>query len=367
MHLRIRKEMPFQAEIARKLSPKEDRAKSHTNRSLTRFVLFLIALFFFPSCVTLPQKELAKRPDVVATPSEVSDLLSLVATRIHMNEWQTPWGRELACGWIFAKEGDFFRAISSFKKALIFLDNMEEAKALNYDLSNRLKIEAVTGVVASYLFNKKYAHVIEAWDSLSPSLQLRGQQETKWLLIMMVQALSASKDSEERAHALALMLPENDPDRVPLILYTAIRSQSKLQLEALKAVNNPMVSKTSTLFTEVANKSKNPDLAFGMNLLLPGSGYAYLDQWSTGFTSLTINGLFIGAIIEFFKAHQPMAACIALGLELGWWAGGASGARLATYEYNHQLWLRDAEKFMRANMLYPEAILWRTLHADPLN
>ncbi len=328
----------------------------------------IFSLFIVSGCVQLPEKELSVKPDIAITPSETIDLTTALADKFQPLGFEKPWDREMTCGWVFAKEGDFYRAITCFRKGLIYLDMMPEAKVLSEEMVNQLKIESVTGIIASYVFHKKYDHAIEAWETFSPSISLQGKPEAKWLLIMMVQAFSASKEHEERASAIAAMLPHYDPDRASLLCYLALRANSILPLKYLRpdgatdSFLGDLPNQTESLFSQWKEKKKNPALACGMNILIPGSGYAYIGQWPTAFTSLTINGLFIGATVEFFKSGQPMAALITLGLELGWWGGGAIGARLSTQEYNHHLWLEMAKKLMKEKHIYPEAILWKALH-----
>ncbi len=329
----------------------------------SRFLAILGAVFFCcTGCVQLPEKELSIKPDIAITTSEATDLITSLSRKFPKPSPSTLWGQEILCGWIFAQECDFFRAITCFRKAIIYMDTVEA-----FDPSlNSLRIEAITGIISSYILQKKYDDVIQIWDKLSGTITLQNRKEAKWLLIMLVQALSSKQEYEERAISLANMLPIEDPDKIRLLTYLALRSQSFTPCTPLTpaTADNPVLKQTKELFADWQQKKKNPTLAFSMNCIVPGSGYAYLGQNTTAFTSFTINVLFIGAMLEFMKAHQPMAAIITLGLEMGWWAGGSIGARLATHEYNHRLWLDMAKKFMRKEHLYPEAILWRSLISE---
>ncbi len=335
--------------------------------SVSLLTLLLALLFTTSSCVRLPEKELLTKADVPLRPSEVIDLTTSLSKKFGPSRYSTLWEQELTCGWVFAKEGDLYRAITCFRKALIYLNLLPENSVLSQELHNRLRIEAVTGMVASYVFHKKYHHAIEVWENFGNTLNLQGRHEAKWLLIMVVQAFSSSDEYEERAEELASMLPIEDPDRASLLYYLAIRSYSTRPLKYLATQQTaaaeapPLSQEIETLFQEWAKRRKNPNLAFGLNLIIPGSGYAYLGQFPTAFTALSMNTLFIGACIEFFKAAQPMAGLVTLGLEFGWWGGGALGARLSTREYNHYLWLSMARKYMSDKHLYPEAILWKAL------
>jgi hypothetical protein len=107
------------------------------------------------------------------------------------------------------------------------------------------------------------------------------------------------------------------------------------------------------IVTAYQKERKSPTSARVWNAILPGAGYAYVGQYETAATSFAINALFIIATVELFSAHQPAAACIALGLEVGWYAGGIMGAGLAAEEYNRRLYETLGKAYLERYQLFP--------------
>lgn len=320
----------------------------------------------------MPQEPLLIKPHVPLMPSEKVEIVKGLSEYYKPYDTSSVWGQEMICGWSFAQEGDFYRAITCFRKATFLFQATQLDGTAFSESQKKLYLQATTGIITSYVLSDKYAQAIEAWHTLQDKVSLQNKAEAKWLLLLLVEAYSSTSDGMNDAIALASLLPFSDPDREKLFQYLALRMRSKEPLSYMNP-QQPMEvvpqtkeqlltqNKTENLFQEWQKKKKSPKSAAIMNLLLPGSGYLYLGQYPTAFTSLALNSLFIGATVEFFKAGQPMAGVIALGLELGWWGGGATGSYLQAQQYNHKKWVDMAERFMKQEGLYPEALLWNDM------
>ena len=90
-----------------------------------------------------------------------------------------------------------------------------------------------------------------------------------------------------------------------------------------------------------------PPLAAGITaLIVPGSGFLIAGQLGPALASFILNGLFIGAITWAITQQNYALAAVALGLEVGWYFGGASGSAQAAADANQRV-LREAQKSYR--------------------
>ena len=79
-----------------------------------------------------------------------------------------------------------------------------------------------------------------------------------------------------------------------------------------------------------------PAVAALLNLAVPGAGFAYAGRFGPAIASFLLNGAFITAIVwAVQKRNYPLAAA-ALGLEVGWYFGGAQGAGQAVLDANEK-------------------------------
>lgn len=79
---------------------------------------------------------------------------------------------------------------------------------------------------------------------------------------------------------------------------------------------------------------KNPKKAGFLNLILPGSGYAYAGYPQTGAISFLTNGLFAWGTVVAAQKGQTALAIILGSVNLAWYFGGVQGAANAATRTN---------------------------------
>jgi TolA-binding protein len=92
---------------------------------------------------------------------------------------------------------------------------------------------------------------------------------------------------------------------------------------------------------------KSPVLAGLMSAIVPGTGHFYSGRWRDGTIALLLNGAFLAAGIEAVSAGNEAAAGVLFFFEAAWYSGAIYGAVNATYKYNRDLedrWLQGLER-----------------------
>ena len=93
---------------------------------------------------------------------------------------------------------------------------------------------------------------------------------------------------------------------------------------------------------------KNPYLAGGLSLLLPGSGFAYLGMWQSASLSFLLTGISYWAAYDLNKQEQTGASLAAALVGSVFHLGGALGAADAALEINQRLVRPIANELLRS-------------------
>lgn len=115
--------------------------------------------------------------------------------------------------------------------------------------------------------------------------------------------------------------------------------QSSSSLEALTELSssNSLSEETrQTLLDYTRVSRKSPYAAGTLNLLLPGSGYAYLGMWQTAALSFLLTGLCVFAAREQFLDHKPLTGTAVAMVGSVFYIGGAIGAAQSAYDLNRK-------------------------------
>jgi len=246
------------------------------------------------------------------------------------------WGKEMLLGRAFAKEGDWYRALTSFRKArfLLQLDN-----ALTPEREARLAwSEALV-----YGLSGKWNEVLSTWEQHREHFTIN-QNVLKEQWIILLYAAYMYEAREEEAESLCSLLPASSPIVQKLHEWKGL---SFIQQE------KPASAQATPLEKMVHSQMKSPTKAKVMNALLPGLGYLYVDQKQTALTSLLLNTCFLGAGIQLLHAHQPFLAIITFSFEAGWYFGGITGAGLAAEQYNEAMKTRIIQPYLQSQKSFP--------------
>lgn len=252
------------------------------------------------------------------------------------------WARELLIGNAFAKECDFYRAITAYKRALILIPSTEadRRQQIEYDL------------MLAYYLGGKHQEVLNIFESseicqASPSFPAFNQ------LLLIVYDSYLQTNQEEKAacvlEAISKFSPESAED---LSLYQTLKSAEVEEARCLisRHRESAAMGMDFALYDQFA---KSPSKARTLNALLPGAGYYYVGQRRSAATAFIINALFTAAAYQFFARGYPAAGAITASLEMGWYLGGINGAGIEAHEFNTRLFEGVSKKILTDNACFP--------------
>lgn len=258
-------------------------------------------------------------------------------------ECRRDWGKEMLIAQDFAKEQDYYRAITAFKRALFLMPSHERQR----------KPEIEFCIIQAYYFGCKYQEAIETFEKSSLLFASPDFPPLQDMLTMVYECYLQIGDCERAENVLKHFEQINCGKAAKLQAYGAFMSADECGLADLDDPEGTY----NCFLANYYSKKKSVETAQFYNAVLPGAGYLYVGQKNTALTSFLINALFIGAAYQFFDRGYPAAGLIMVSFETGWYFGGIYGAGLAAREYNQSLFQKSAEDTMVENRLFPILML----------
>lgn len=276
-------------------------------------------------------------PNIIYYPSErILEGMPSPFPPLTLIELEEEWGKELFFGLHFAKEFDFYRAITCYKRAL-FASPPEKIFEIEYHL------------IEAYYLGRKYDQVIEIYESGTLgeiALEAPGVHE---LLLMLYDSYLALDQNIKACRIQALIQSLEPSIEENLQMYTAIESANFCALESLQITDPDLRS----FLADYQTLKKSVRMAQSFNALLPGAGYYYVGQSKTAVTAFIVNALFTYAAYQFFDRGYIAAGLITSSLEIGWYLGGINGAGLAAQEINESTYSTLGKDFLIKKRLFP--------------
>ena len=294
--------------------------------------LFCFCILLLTGCVPhLDRQE--KGLIYIPSDSERAALLEYPEQNVHVSP-TSEWGQEILLGQAFAKEGDWYRALTSFKKARFLLH-------LTNSSTPEIEARITWSECLIYAFNDRWHDVTTTWEHTSEKLYITDPLMTEQWSILLFTAYTY-EGWKERADSFLAQLPKESPIR-----------KSLLEWRELSLFSREDQPKDSLIEQLLLSKMKSPQKAKVFNALLPGLGYWYTGQKESACTSFLLNGAFIGATIQLFQAHQPFLALITLSFEAGWYLGGITGAGIEAENYNQRIKEATLTPYLRQKRGFP--------------
>ena len=257
----------------------------------------------------------------------------------------TDWGKEYIIARAFADELDLYRAVSTFKRAEILIENNTERKAeIQYD------------ILLCYFLGKRYDEAIEAFERSDLSRVDKSFLAYHDLLLVLYESYHELKNDEKQARILELLEKTFPATSEEIKVSQAIR-QGDLDTIQLFACGFQHPSYLDNMMEDYTAQKKSVATAQILNALLPGAGYLYIGQRKSAFTAFLLNGLFIAAATQFFIHKHVAAGIITTGFEAGWYFGGIYGAGEEAKYYNERLYERSASTVLNEHKLFPILML----------
>jgi tetratricopeptide (TPR) repeat protein len=302
-------------------------------------------LIFIALCSSACQKVVDEfEPNIVYFPNPVVvAALPTAFPSLSPAECRADWGKELRVGYSCAKEQDYYRAITAFKRALVFLPPT---------LRDR-KMQIEYGIFHAYYLAYKYQDAIETYEGSS---LIFAQQDSfpayRDLLVQMWESYRKIGEDQKAENAMLLLQEYFPCDAAKLELSKAvIDADFPAVINAADAF--PEHADLNALLDDYMHLAKSPAQARFYQTVLPGAGFYYVGQKKAAFTSFVINALFIWAAYRFFETGNIAAGIVTASLESGWYLGGINGAGLAATEFNERLYHTQGRDYLRQKALFP--------------
>ncbi|WP_068467277.1 tetratricopeptide repeat protein [Candidatus Protochlamydia phocaeensis] len=282
-------------------------------------------------------------PVIIYTPppQRISELPSAFSP-LSEEEKQQEWARELLMGDAFAREWDFYRAITCYKRALILIPDqaIERRLQLDYDM------------ILCYYLGHKYQEAINIFEA-SDLIQVNPLFPAFNNLLLILYECYQQTQQEEKAECIWEVINKCSPETaMDLSLFWHLKKGQieEAQAEVCGHRDFQTMQPDLDLYYQYA---KSPTKAKYLNAILPGAGYYYVGQRKAAVTSFIINALFTAAAYQFFRHGYPAAGLITASLEMGWYYGGMNGARIEAEEFNNRLYEGVSKKILTDHRLFP--------------
>lgn len=264
---------------------------------------------------------------------------------LSVEERSTDWGKEFIIAQAFAEELDLYRAVSTFKRALILLHDQQARKLeIQYD------------IVLCFFLGKRYDEAIEAFEKSDLAHVDKTFPAYRDLLLVLFESYRELSNQEKQDRIIELMdksFPETSEE---IKVSLAIREGDLTTInEFAEGFQHP--SYLDNLLECYCTQKKSVATAQVLNALLPGAGYLYIGQRKSAFTAFLLNGLFIAAATQFFIHKHVAAGIITAGFEAGWYFGGIYGAGEEAKYYNERLYEKNASVVLNEYKLFPILML----------
>jgi tetratricopeptide (TPR) repeat protein len=258
------------------------------------------------------------------------------------DERKQEWIKELIMGDTFAKECDFYRAITCYKRALILLpcEVIERRLQLDYNL------------MLCYYLGGKYQETINIFEASSISQANPDFPAFNNLLIIVYECYLQLKQEDKVECVLEIIRKFSPETADDLTLYQNLKEGEIESARPLMSQHRDAEA-METDFAFYDQFAKSPRKARFLNAILPGAGYYYVGQRRSALTSFIINALFTAAAYQFYHRGYWAAGAITTSLEMGWYLGGINGAGIEAQEFNARLYEGVSRKILTEHDCFP--------------
>lgn len=235
----------------------------------------------------------------------------------------------------FMEEGEYYRAVTEYKKLLILFPESEKA---DY---------ALCKIGAAYYQGEEYEDCVESFSSLrvkyKRSKYLEESQFYQGLCLWKLKKLESARETFDDLAASHPQSPYAPSSLVGASLVALDQGNvpvSRNRLEQLmtrypgdeSARNAKEAMSLVSRYKNLPRKSET--LAAIMSAIIPGSGYLYAGHFGDGVTAFLINGLWIAGAVTGIRAEYYAVAGVLAGVGLPFYVGNIYGSANAAKKWN---------------------------------
>lgn len=235
----------------------------------------------------------------------------------------------------FLEQGEYYRAITEFKKLLILFPDSESADyaffAIGLCYFKGDQYDKTEEALASFRKNRPTSPLNERATYLEGLACLKAKHFTtaQGLFALLSDRLPPSEYSPLSLVALSLVAYEQEqmPDAARYL-------KSFLDRYPLHP-DGERVRKALILLDDYTHlPKKSPVLAAILSTVLPGAGYVYANRSGDGAMAFLVNGLFVGSEVAAWQAENIALGAIIGGVGLPFYLGNIWGSANAARKQN---------------------------------
>lgn len=261
-------------------------------------------------------------------------------------EKKEAWGKEYLLGQRFAQDLDFYRAITTFKRAEYLLPDDETERLLEIQYQ----------MLLCYYLGKRYEDAIQSYNHSKLYTTTIAFPAYHDMLIILYECYVETEDEAKAEHTLRT-IRRYYPETAKKLELATVMIEGDLYAIERESQQDPSKAYLSEILTEYDAKKKSVKKAQTLNMILPGAGYLYVGQKQSAITAFLLNGLFIAAAVHFFNKGEIAAGVITTSFEAGWYFGGVYGAGESAKLYNERVYEDLAYPALNRNGLFPVLML----------
>lgn len=246
-------------------------------------------------------------------------------------------------------EGDYFRAITEYKRLLYFHPQSPNAE------------KAAFRIAEAYKQAGRWEEAIERFRQfLARYPQSPDMPRARYLLAICEKEVKRTRDAVETfAGIIKDELPVyRDLSLIQTAMIYLQEGDRRGAAKALRdvAADGPYGRRTREAATRIENlgegEEKDPAVAGTLAAILPGAGHLYVGRYRDAAVAFGLNAAFIASAVELFRKDNNILGGIVSFVELGWYMGNIYSAAASAHKFNR----RQREDFIRS--------LWEELSVD---
>jgi len=236
---------------------------------------------------------------------------------------------------VFMAEGEYYRAITEYKKFLILFPDSEKA---DYALFK-------TGM--AYYRGEEYEPSVQYFSVLGEKYKTsRHLPEASFFEGLSYWKIKDREKARTTFDALSEVFPRSEFAPLALVAGSLVTFEEENVTASLKRLEwltdrypeypgSKNAKEAMTLIDQYPRlPEKSETLAAAMSAVLPGSGYIYADRVGDGITAFIINTLFIAGTITAIHRENYAVAGIVGGVGLPFYLGNIYGSANAAKKWN---------------------------------
>jgi tetratricopeptide (TPR) repeat protein len=242
---------------------------------------------------------------------------------------------QMGLGDRFFQEGDYYRAITEYKRFLFLFPQSPRAP------------ESQLNVVKSYFQGKRWDDVIRAAEEferifpaspfLAEAVMLKGIafgekgdfSQARLFLGRVQEMVPQTALADEAQWQIALTYLKQENWKEAAREFRKLRPESKLYPRGEYLAGG--LDRIETM------PEKSPQAAGILAALMPGAGHVYVGRYRDAAIAFLLNGAFIWGIVESFQHDNYALGALLTFFELGWYGGNIYSAVSSAFKYNRKI------------------------------